>query len=141
MKYARVVNERVVDVRSESPEGVFTPEVAAQFEQIPDHVDDGWIRNGDKFEEPAIQCPAEPIQIFPVSLPSISPRQIRQALTKVGMRSAVEQAVAAASQDTKDWWEFATQFERDNTEVIAMGIVLGQTTEQLDKIWTMAAGL
>lgn len=72
---------------------------------------------------------------------SVSPRQIRQALTRTGLRSQVEAAVAAGDQDLKDWWEFATDFQRANPHVLAMAAALGVTERQLDDLWTLAAGL
>ena len=72
---------------------------------------------------------------------SVSPRQIRQALTRLGLRNAVEAAVAAGDQDTKDWYEFATQFERKNPHVLAMGVALGVTSDQLDALWVLAGSL
>lgn len=81
----------------------------------------------------------------PVPL-SVSPRQIRQALNRVPygggtLRQAVEAAVAAGDQDTKDWWEFATEFRRDNPEVLAMGQGLGVSPAQLDGLWVLAGSL
>lgn len=72
---------------------------------------------------------------------SISPRQIRQALTRKGLRAAVEAAVAAGDQDIKDWWEFSTVCERDNEHVISMATALGVTDAQLDDLWTLGATL
>ena len=72
---------------------------------------------------------------------SVSPRQIRQALTAASLRASVEAAVAAADQDTKDWWEFATAFERQHPMVIAMATGLGVTARQLDDLWTLAGSL
>lgn len=77
---------------------------------------------------------------------SVSPRQIRQALNRVPygevtLRQAVEAAVAAGDQDTKDWWEFATVFERANPQVIGMGQALGVSDEQLDDLWILADSL
>ena len=81
----------------------------------------------------------------PVILPTIpaevSPRQIRQALTQVGLRAGVEAAVAAGSQDLKDWWEFATSFERQHPMVLAMAQGLGVTEQQLDDLFVLAASL
>ena len=71
----------------------------------------------------------------------VSPRQIRMALTRVGLRAQVESAVAAGDQDLKDWWEFATTFERENVQVAAMGGALNQSAEQLDALWQLAATL
>lgn len=80
-------------------------------------------------------------QTIAVSIPSVSPRQIRQALTRVVLRQAVEDAVAAGDQDTKDWWEFSSPFERDHQVVIAMGIALGVSETQLDDLWLLAGSL
>ncbi len=70
-----------------------------------------------------------------------SPRQIRMALTRVGLRDDVEAAVAAGDQDLKDWWEFSTVYERTNAQVTAMGTALGQTETQLDDLWKLAVTL
>lgn len=72
---------------------------------------------------------------------NVSPRQIRQALTRAGLRSQVESAISAGDQDTKDWYEFATEFDRSNPRVVAMGVALGVSTQQLDDLWKLAATL
>lgn len=77
----------------------------------------------------------------PVVPEVVSPRQIRQALTALGLRSAVETAVAAGDQNLKDWWEFATAFERSHPRVAAMAQALDVSTEELDQIFIVAAGL
>ncbi len=71
----------------------------------------------------------------------VSPRQIRQALTAVGLRAGVESAVAAGTQDLKDWWEFATAFEENHPMVVAMGQQLGQTSEQIHQLFQLASSL
>lgn len=81
---------------------------------------------------------AEPVVVVPAS---VSPRQIRQALTAAGLRAGVEAAVAAGDQDTKDWYEFSTYIERAHPMVAAMGVGLGVTTEQLDDLFIAAGGL
>jgi len=72
---------------------------------------------------------------------SISPRQIRQALTAAGLRASVEAAVAAGDQDLKDWYGFSTYFERSNPQVVAMGVALAVPPLQLDALWTLGATL
>ena len=95
----------------------------------------GWLWNGSALTAPAAPPPA-------ITVPAeISPRQIRQALTAVGLRDAVESAVAAADQDTKDWWEFATTFERAHPRVISMADGLGVPALQLDALWMLAGSL
>jgi hypothetical protein len=75
----------------------------------------------------------------PPSIEPISPRQIRMALTRVGLRTLVESAVATGNQDLKDWWEFSTSFERLNPQVIAMGEALEQSQQDLDNLWSLGA--
>ena len=71
----------------------------------------------------------------------VSPRQIRQALTAANLRAQVEAAVAASSQDVQDWWNFATQFEENHQQILAMCIVLGITGEQRHNVFVAAQGL
>ena len=78
---------------------------------------------------------------LPFVYEALTPRQIRQALTRAGLRTTVETAVAAGSQDLKDWWEYSTAFERLHPQVVAMGASLGQTDQQLNDLWTLGATL
>ena len=71
----------------------------------------------------------------------VSPRQIRQALSRANLRTQVESAVAAGNQDLKDWWEFSTVFERNHSQVVSMGTALNQTSTQLDDLFILAASL
>lgn len=80
---------------------------------------------------------AEPIVVHE----SVSPRQIRQALTAVGLRAGVEAAVSAGDQDLKDWWEFSTAFERNHPMVIGMANGLNVSSEQLDQLFILASSL
>ena len=83
----------------------------------------------------------EPADILPVIIQPVSPRQIRQALTAMGLRASVEAAVAAGEQDVKDWWEFSTAFDRLHPAVVEMGEALEQPPEALDALWELAASL
>jgi hypothetical protein len=71
----------------------------------------------------------------------ISPRQFRQSLTYYGFRTNVENGVAASDQDTKDWYAFATQFERTHPKVLSMATQLGYTSAQIDSVWTYGANI
>lgn len=72
---------------------------------------------------------------------AVTPRQLRLALTQSGLRSQVESAVAAGSQDMKDTWEFSTECFRDNPMLNAMGAALGKTEADLDALFALAATL
>ena len=94
------------------------------------NIGDTW--NGAAFVKP----------VLPVVVPQvISPRQFRQALTKYLFRTSVENAVAASDQDTKDWYAYATQFERTHPLVLSMATQLGYTATQLDEVWTYGASI
>jgi len=101
--------------------------IAADTGTIGDGVVDGVI----------VPAPAPPVPVPQ----SVSPRQIRQALTRAGLRASVEAAVAAGDQDTKDWYEFATAFERSNPVVAALGAALNVSDAQLDDLWILADSL
>ena len=81
-----------------------------------------------------------PVPVVP-SFITVSPRQIRQALTQAGLRTAVEMAVSQGSQALKDWYEFAGAFEENNANVTAMAAALGVSDESLHDLFELAASL
>ena len=80
MTHARIVNNTAVDVRAESPEGCFTPEIAAEFIEVTDEVENGWImENGIWSAPPAPPEPQpEPLQI---DAPRVSPVEFKLLFT------------------------------------------------------------
>lgn len=112
-----------------------------------EQITDRWICDGTEYQFSVIgnatigdYVPAQVVSkiIVPVS---VSPRQIRQALTAAGLRTQIEMAISSADQDTKDWWEFATSFERAHPMVIAMATGLGVSTAELDELFILAGSL
>lgn len=97
------------------------------------------VGQGEIVDASTIVWPA-PV-VAPVVPEAVSPRQIRQALTRFDLRTTVEGAIAAGDQDTKDWYAYATQFERKHPMVAALASGLGVTTEQLDQLWITAGSL
>lgn len=77
--------------------------------------------------------------LLPVS--SVTRRQFKQALTRIGLRAAVEAAIAAADQDTKDWYADSLNFERSNPVMNGMAVALGKTPEDIDNLFRLAATL
>lgn len=84
---------------------------------------------------------AETNKPVPAPVTQISPRQIRMALTQLGLRAEVETAVAAGDQDMKDWYEFSTYFDRNHPQVLAMAQTLNVTDAQLDALWELGSTL
>lgn len=72
MKYARNVENTAVDVRTESPEGFFTPEVVAEFIEVPEQVQDGWQLVNGQWQAPVIPDPVVHVPVPPVP-PKVSP--------------------------------------------------------------------
>lgn len=95
MKYARIVSNAAVDVRTESPEGCFTPDIAAQFVTVPAEVENGWILAGGIWSAPVIPDPVVPPA--PVFIPpKVSPVEF-MLLFKSPERIAIK---AARTTDT-----------------------------------------
>lgn len=81
--------------------------------------------------------PATPTQ--PQVPPSVTPIQIRKALSAAGLRAAFEAAVANGSQDLKDDWEFSLAFHRTNPLINQMATGLGLSADQVDALFIAAA--
>ncbi len=71
----------------------------------------------------------------------VTPRQIRLALTQLGLRTAVEAYIAAASQDVKDSWDYSMQFEIDHPLIVACMAALGKTEDDLKALFNLAGTL
>ena len=71
----------------------------------------------------------------------VTPRQIRLALNNAGLRETVENSVANSDQNTKDWWEYALDIERNNPLIISMAATLNITEQQLDNLFVSADSL
>jgi hypothetical protein len=98
------------------------------------------VGQGEIVEADTITWPEPPVPPVPVP-ESVSPRQIRQAMTQFGLRSVVEESIAGGDQNAKDWYEYATAFERNNPIVLGMAQALGVTSQQLDDLWILAGSL
>lgn len=77
MKYARIINNVAVDVRSDNPENYFTPEIASQFVEVPDQIEDHWYLINDVWTAPIIP---ELIAFTPL-IPIISPVEFKLLFT------------------------------------------------------------
>ena len=96
-------------------------------------------RSGNPCEANAADDIANQPAPAPVVPIEVSPWQIRRALNAAGLRASVEAAVAGASQDTRDGWEFASTVRRDNAMLSGMAAAMGMTSAQLDQLFISAA--
>ena len=68
--------------------------------------------------------------------------QFRMALNALGLRNAVETAIAnSGDQNIKDGWEFTSEFHRYAPLVIQFGLALGKTDEEMDALFELAKTL
>ena len=91
MKKARVINNVAVDV-STNPQEQFHPDIAAEFEPVPDDVQAGWARNeAGEWEAPAPTPEPTPA---PTESPKVSPVEFKLLFT-AGERVAIKAARAS----------------------------------------------
>lgn len=96
----------------------------------------------DDFEEwVAAGNTPKPADKPPVVYITVSPRQIRQALTRLSLRDQLEAAVVVGGQEIKDWWEFSTAVEENHPMVVLMATSLGVSDEDRHSIFELAQSL
>lgn len=72
----------------------------------------------------------------------VSAMQLRRAMNALGLRDAVEAAVAGSGdQDLKDYWQYTAEFHRDHPKVALMVTAVGKTDADADALWTLAGTL
>lgn len=64
MNYARVINNIAVDVSSD-PQNSFHPDIAREFEPVPDNVKQGWVRTDGQWAPPEPAPQPEPEPTYP----------------------------------------------------------------------------
>ena len=74
-------------------------------------------------------------------LQPLSAWQVRKVLTQLNLRTQVENAITASDQATKDAWQYANEFRRDNVLLNNMATSLGLTAAQLDNMFTVGITL
>lgn len=99
------------------------------------HPDDARLTDAERAE-------IESAQYVQPSVPeNVTDLQIRLALNKLGLREAIESAVAAGTQDLKDYWAYSKIFSRHNPLVLGMAASVGVNSDGLDSLFLLASGL
>lgn len=99
-----------------------------------DFIGDPSAKGFTNVEPPAPPAPPPPPIV-------VSARQIRQALSLLGLRVAVEAWVQASDQDTKDNWQFETLFPHVGGLLEAAAEELEWPPETLDEVFSLAKAL
>lgn len=71
----------------------------------------------------------------------VSARQMRLALSQLGILGAVQAFVDAGDEQTHISWEYATEFTKTHPLVVAAKVALNRTDEDIDNIFRLAATL
>lgn len=70
----------------------------------------------------------------------ITPRQIRQQLTVIGLRQTVEDLISSSTDyNLKDWWEYSQDFQRSHPILQEVGIKLGMSESDMDTFFIEAS--
>ena len=142
VSFPSVITDEMIAAHGFAPVTQVTPTFSSATQKAtqiaPVQVEGIWTQQWSVTALTAPEIEAKRVSAIPAS---VSPRQIRQALSAVGLRTGVEAAVAASDQDTKDWYAYITTFERNHAMVAAMGVALGVSVLDLDNLWTLARTL
>lgn len=69
----------------------------------------------------------------------VKPWPLRMALNQLGLRQQVEDAVAASTdQETKDAWQWASEFARSHPLVVGFGPLLNKSPAEVDQVFLLA---
>jgi hypothetical protein len=71
----------------------------------------------------------------------VTPRQIRLALSQLGLRQAVEDFVNTQDITVKDSWEYSTQFERNHPLILGAAEALEKTEADIDALFALARSI
>jgi hypothetical protein len=121
--YARVINNTAVDV-STDPTNQFHPDIAAQFVQVPDEVQQGWILKDGQWSEPAPAPQPEPEPVYP----KVTPVQFKLLFTspeRVAIKGAraddpvVDDLWELVEDPRMEYVDFGLKSVRDSIEYLA----------------------
>lgn len=86
---------------------------------------------------------AQTIQIeFDAYVPlSVTPLQFRKALNQMDMRTMIENYVNTLDADSKDAWEYAISFERNDPIIVKAAETLNKTKQEIDNLFRLASTL
>lgn len=137
MKYALInENDVIQNMIVMDDYAAYTPPEGLLLDLVPDEAEEG-----DTWSEGVLTKKA-----FVFDFDPITPRQIRLTLLEAGLLDQVQPAIdgiedPAIRTATQIEWEYATQYERDNMMIAAIGGALGLTDEDINALWLRAMAL
>ena len=111
--FARVIDNVAVDV-STDPENSFHPDIAAQFEPVPDNVQFGWVRDSKGTWTAPVAPEPEPAA---VTYPKVGPIAFQMLFTPAEMIAADE--LKATDKVLASFWKL---IDDPRTDVVDLGL-------------------
>ena len=121
--FARIINEIAVDV-STDPTNQFHPDIAREFEPVPDDVKPGWVRTNGEWSAPEPAPQPEPTPTYP----KVTPVQFKLLFTspeRVAIKGAratdpvVDDLWELVEDPRMEYVDFALKSVRDSIEYLA----------------------
>ena len=125
MKYAIIENNKIVNI------AVADTYLAINWVQLQDGfgIGDNYV-NGVFSKE-----------ILPIQVPqTITPRQARLILLQYGLLDDIELLIKD-NRTVQIWWEYSTDIQRNNEQLLEFAAITGLTDEQLDDMFIKASKL
>lgn len=140
--YARITDGTAVEVWTDGglgivPADVFVPELAAQFESVPDEVQAGWSLIDGVWTAPSIT--EESTIVPPIE---VTMRQAKVALHLSGLLTEVNNVIENSTDSiTKIEWEYSQTLRRDWPALISVANEMQLTEDEIDDLFILASTL
>ena len=140
-KFARITDGVAVEVWTDGglgivPADVFVPELAEQFEPVPDELQAGWSLIEGAWTAPSI---TEESTIVPIE---VTMRQAKVALHLSGLLTEVNNVIENSTDSiTKIEWEYSQTLRRDWPALISIANEMQLTEDEVDNLFIFASTL
>lgn len=131
-RWARIENGVVAETIAINPAFRFHPSLV--WEACADNVGVGWLYANGTFIEPETIFDIEAYRRGLV----VGPLQFRKALRAAGLHAAAIAYVDASDDETKEAWEYASEFKRLDPFILSAQTALGKTDEEVDALFQLA---
>lgn len=93
-------------------------------------------------DEELARLTALPLAVDPRPVPvAVSPLQWRKALRNLGLKPAIDAFIAAADDETREAYEYAVEYRRDDPTLNTAAELLGKSSAELDDLFRHASAL
>jgi hypothetical protein len=149
IKFARIQAGIVVEViETDQPiKDLYHPDIVASCIEVTDDVAPGWTYTDGKLAAPVAPTVTAPtLEQIRAAMPALSPRQFWLAASRINITKADVLALVDAMKDKQAASDMRIEvtetvsFKRTNPAIDQLATLLKITPDQLDSLWTWAAG-